>query len=137
VAGLLFLCPDSAARGPMAEAIARHLAPGLPVWSAALRPGHVRREARRTLRAAGVDDSGLRARSLLEVDLEGVQVAVLLAPDHELPRVPAGLQIVRHPLPDPSSAPPSEAEDAYADARDALLRLIPKLLGAGAPRRLG
>lgn len=125
---ILFLCPDNAARGPMAEAITRHLTDEVEAWAAARRPGHVRSGARRALREAGIDDHGLRARRPMEVDPEELVLVVSLAELSRLPPLPTGVPHVHHPLPDPDSAPDSEAEDAYRDTRDALLRLVPRLL---------
>ncbi len=126
--GILFMCPDSAGRGPMAEAITRHLAPHVEAWSVARYPGHVRRGARAALREEGIDANGLRARGVFEVDLQDVVLVVTLAELHELPALPTGIRHVHHPLPDPDSAPDSESDEAWCDARDALLRLIPRLL---------
>lgn len=112
----------------MAEAITRHLSSTVDGVAAARRPSHVRRPARAALREEGIDDSGLRARGMMEVDLDEVVLVVSLAERSELPPLPAGLPHVHHPLPDPDSAPESDAQDAHRDTRDALLRLVPRLL---------
>ena len=125
---VLFLCPDGSARGPMAEALTRHLMPELESWSAAWMPGHVRRLARRVLREAGVDVRGLRARGLLEIDLREIDLIVVLSDEPGCPRLPARIRRVDCPLPDPDAAPEGEALEAYRDARDAIERLLPPLV---------
>jgi len=125
---VLFLCPDGAARGPMAEALTRHLLPDVEAWSAAWMPGHVRRQARRVLQEVGVDVRGLRARGLLEIDLREIDLIVVLSDEGGCPRLPARIPRVDCPLPDPDSAPEDEALEAYRDTRDALERLVPPVL---------
>jgi protein-tyrosine-phosphatase len=125
---VLFLCPDGAARGPMAEALTRHLMPDVEAWSAAWMPGHVRRGARRVLQEVGVDVRGLRARGLLEIDLREIDLIVVLSDESGCPRLPSRVPRVDCPLPDPDAAPAEESLEAYRDARDALERLIPPIL---------
>ena len=130
---VLFLCPDGAARGPMAEALTRHLMPQLEAWSAAWIPGHVRRPARRVLQEVGVDVRGLRARGLLEIDLREIDLIVVLSDEPGCPRLPAKIRRVNCPLPDPDAAPDDEAMEAYRDTRDAIERLIPPIVAQEMP----
>lgn len=130
---VLYLCPDGAARGPMAEALTRHLMPGVDAWSAAWAPGHVRRPARQALRRAGVEVRGLRARGLLEVDFREIDLIVQLSDEGGCPRLPSAIPLVRLPLPDPDAAPVSEEREAYSDTLDALERLLPALLARHLP----
>ena len=124
---VLFICEDGAALSPLAEAVARSLRPDVEAWSASLRPSHVRPWTRAVLAEAGLDDVGLRARDLAEVPLDEVDVAVFLAPGGRPPFLPRRIRLLHWPMPDPSSAPPDEALDAWRAARDELLRRIPGL----------
>ncbi len=125
---VLFLCPDGAARGPMAEALARHLRPEVEAWSAAWAPGHVRKPARQVLQEVGVDVRGLRARGILEVDAREIDVVVVLSNEPGCPVLPTRWRRVDLPMPDPDSAPAIEQMEAYRDCRDALERMLPRLL---------
>ena len=130
---VLFLCPDGAARGPMAEAVIRHLMPDVEAWSAAWMPGHVRRGARQVLRANGIETRGLRARGLLEIDFREIDLIVLLSDEPGCPRLPAGIRIEEVPFVDPDAAPPSSAAETYRDTLDAMERLLPALLARVLP----
>ena len=130
---VLYLCPDGAARGPMAEALTRFLMPEVEAWSAAWMPGHVRRPARRALQRFGADIRGLRARGLLEIDFRDIHLIVVLSDEPGCPRLPAGIPTVHLPLPDPDAMPSSEAAEAYRDTLDALERLLPPLLNRHLP----
>ncbi len=118
---ILFLCPDGASRGPLAEALANHLDPAGTYVCAALAPGHVRRAAREVLSEEGVEATGLRARSLREVDLAEFREVILLDELAPAPRLPAHLSLVRWPTPDPLCAPPAEQREALRATRDRLL----------------
>jgi protein-tyrosine-phosphatase len=131
---VLFLCPDGAARGPMAEALIRHLMPAIETTSASWMPGHVRRPARKALARIGIDTRGLRARGLLEVDFRELDLIVLLSDEGGCPRLPSTVPRVRLALPDPDAAPEDELEEAYRDTLDALERLLPPLLDKHLPR---
>ena len=133
MSAVLFICPDGAARGPMAEALTRHLMPEVEAWSAAWMPGHVRRSARRVLQEVGVDVRGLRARGLLEIDLREIDLIVVLSDEAGCPRLPAKIPRVHCPLPDPDSAPEEESLEAYRDTRDALERLVPPIIAEQMP----
>ena len=131
---VLYICPDGAARGPMAEALTRFLMPGIEAWSAAWMPGHVRRHARRTLRRFGAETRGLRARGLLEIDFREISLIVILSDETGCPRLPGDIPVVHLHLPDPDAMPEVDAEEAYRDTLDALDRLLPALLQANLPR---
>ncbi len=124
---ILFLDEDDAARAPLAAGLARHLGESLGIevdaYSAGVRPSHVRPEVRKMLREVGAAIDGIHAKPLLAVPLDEITVAIRLAPDLAI-RVPAGIECIDWHLPDPSSAPPSEREDAYRATRDELLRRL-------------
>ena len=125
---VVFVCPSNAARSPLAEAIANQLAPGLDVFSAGVRPTHVRPHVRTVLVEEGFRAEGLRAKSLYEVPLDEVTHVVSLSADTALPPLPRRVAILRWNLPDPASAPPDEALEAYRATRDELMRRLPGLL---------
>ena len=64
MAGILFLCSANSARSQLAEAIARHLAPHLDIWSAGSHPSHVQPEVRRVLDEVDIDPRGLRSKGI-------------------------------------------------------------------------
>lgn len=125
---ILFICAANAARSPLAEAIARHLAPSLDVWSAGTAPTHVRPQVRAVLSEVGISAAGLRARSLYEVPMDEVDLVVTLGPEASLPVLPGRIARVSWSLPDPTSAPEEDALEAFRATRDELLRRLPPLL---------
>ncbi|MEL6349786.1 MAG: arsenate reductase ArsC [Myxococcota bacterium] len=125
---LLFYGRSNASRSPLAEAIARHHAPEVEVYSAGSQPAHVRGVVFTVLDEVGIDGRGLRSKSLFEVPLEDVVTAVILCAPRDTPILPKRIEQVRWPLPDPDAAPRSEALEAYRATRDELMRRIPRLL---------
>lgn len=128
MAGILFLGVANATRTPLAEAIARDLAPEHEVWSAGARPTHVRPEVRAVLTEAGLRADHLRSKPLIEVPLDEIDLVVTLADPERCPRVPGQRPTVSWQLPDPASAPREEALEAYRATRDELMRRLPALL---------
>lgn len=124
---LLFLGESNAGRSVLAEAIARHLAPELDVYSAGITPSHVRPEVRRMLAESGVRDDGLRAKNLAGVPLDEVTTVIRVSRHVTGQRLPARLRVLDWPLPDPTAAPPEERLDAWRAARDELWRRIDRL----------
>lgn len=125
---ILFVGESNAARSPIAEAIARQLAPRHEVWSAGWRPSHVRPEVREVLAEEGIRAEGLRARSIGEVPLDEVDVVVALCPDEGRLRVRSDVRRLDWRLPDPTSAPPHERIEAFRASRDELARRVGALL---------
>lgn len=128
MAGVLFLGISNAARSPLAEAIARELAPRHEFWSAGRTPTHVRPEVRAVLSEVGYRDDQLRAKGLVEIPLDEVDLIVTLADPERCPRVPLEVPRVAWQLPDPASAPRAEAMEAFRATRDELMRRLPRLL---------
>jgi protein-tyrosine-phosphatase len=124
---LLFVDEDDAARAPLAAGIARHLADSLGLdvdaYSAGVRPSHVRPEVRKMLREIGAAGTGLHAKPLLAVPLDEVTLVVRLSPDLTF-RFPYDVPMLDWHLPDPTSAPADEREDAYRATRDELTRRL-------------
>ena len=125
---LLFLCTANSARSQLAEAITRHLAPRLDVWSAGSEPTHVRPEVRIVLEEVGIDPRGLRSKGVDEIPLDEIELAVTLCADEVCPVLPKRVEQMHWPLPDPSGAPREERLEAFRATRDSLLSRIPKLL---------
>lgn len=132
---LLFVDEDDAARAPLAAGIARHLADtlGLDVdaYSAGVRPSHVRAEVRTMLREIGAAGTGLHAKPLLAVPLDEVTLVIRLSPDLTF-RFPYDVPMLDWHIPDPTSAPPTERDDAYRATREELTRRL-KLYFAALP----
>ena len=128
MAGVLFLCVANSARSQLAEAIARHLAPALDIWSAGSDPTHVRPQVRTVLDEVGINTMGLRSKSMLEVPMEEIDVIVTLCREEKCPFIPGEQPRLAWPLPDPDSAPDEDLEEAFRATRDELLRRLPALL---------
>lgn len=128
MSGVLFLCVANSARSQLAEAIARHLAPELEIWSAGSEPTHVRPQVRTVLDEVGIDPRGLRSKSMLEVPMEDIGVVVTLCREERCPFMPGVYDKVSWPLPDPAAAPDDELDEAFRATRDELLRRLPPLL---------
>ena len=128
MSGILFLCVANSARSQLAEAIVRHLAPELEVWSAGSEPTHVRPQVRTVLDEVGIDPRGLRSKSMLEVPMEDISVVVTLCREERCPFMPGEYTKVSWPLPDPAAAPDDELDEAFRATRDELLRRLPTLL---------
>lgn len=130
--GLVYLCVANSARSQLAEAITRHLAPDLDVWSAGSQPSHVRPQVRAVLDEVGIDSFGLRSKGMDEIPLDEVNMAITLCAEEACPVLPTRVERVHWPLPDPASAPDDEKLEAFRATRDDLMTRIPELL-----RRLG
>jgi len=128
MSGILFLCVENSARSQLAEAIARHLAPEIEVWSAGSEPTHVRPQVRTVLDEVDIDPRGLRSKSILEVPMEDIDVVVSLCREEHCPFVPGEYTKLSWPLPDPAAAPDEELVEAFRATRDELLRRLPTLL---------
>jgi arsenate reductase len=128
MAGVLFLCVANSARSQLAEAISRHLAPQLEIWSAGSVPTHVRPQVRTVLDEVGIDPRGLRSKSTLEVPMEDITVVVSLCREERCPFIPGEYTKLSWPLPDPSAAPDDEIVEAFRATRDELQRRLPSLL---------
>ena len=125
---LAFLCFDNASLSPIAEVITRDLDETVEVYSFGIRPAHVSRAARRVLTAQGLNTRGLRAKSVLEIPMEDVEVVVSLVSRRERPPLPSHVRVIDWPLPDPIAAPAGEEVEACRAAYDELMRRIPRLL---------
>jgi protein-tyrosine-phosphatase len=123
---VLFLGPSNATRGPLAEALGRHLGPTHGWCSAGQAPTKVHPSVRSVLVEEGIDPNGLIAKGLPAIALEEIDLVVDLDP--EPPRLPQHIRRVSWLLPDPSSAPAKERDEAFRATRDELRRRIRELL---------
>lgn len=138
-ASVLFLCGMNAIRSPMAEAIARDLAPpGTYLASAGVRPGKRDPFVDAVLEEIGLS-LGNRAPQLLD-DLEDdyFDIIVTLAPEAhhralELTRTNA-VDVVYWPMPDPTSATGTREQilAAYREVRDRIRDRVKAALAASA-----
>src|SRR3954452_24975044 len=78
---VLFVCLGNSCRSPMAEAIARHLAPDLIAASSAglVALGQVMRETHAVLRESGVPCDGLASKSLHGIDTGSIDLVINLS----------------------------------------------------------
>jgi protein-tyrosine-phosphatase len=125
---LAFLCFDNASLSPIAEVITRDLDTTVEVYSFGIRPAHVSRAARRILMERGHNTRGLRAKSMLEVPMDEVEVVISLVSRRERPLLPSHVRVIDWPLPDPIAAPDGEEGEACRAAYEELQRRISRLL---------
>lgn len=124
---VLFLCVANSARSPMAEGIARSLAPrGIEVMSAGSRPGAVNPHAVAALHEIGIDISGHVSKSIESIDPRRVRTVITLCAEEVCPAFLGNAELLHWPFPDPAAAR-GDAEDvmkSFRDVRDALREKI-------------
>ena len=132
---ILFLCVANSARSPMAEGIARSLAPqGVTVSSAGSSPSSVRPLAIRVLKEIGIDISGHRSKGLDSIDAGSVDSVITLCAEEVCPVFLGKADRGHWGLPDPAAATGTEETrlNAFRSVRDELLRRLMVLFGDGA-----
>lgn len=121
---ILFLCVANSARSQMAEGLARHLyGDRAVIQSAGSSPAFVHPEAIKTLQAAGIETSGLRSKSVDDVDLN-VDVVITLCAEEVCPVVPSIVEKIHWPLPDPAQSGPEQQAADFRVVRDELRRRL-------------
>lgn len=123
-----FLCFDNSTLSIIAEAIMRDLSEDGEVYSFGVHPSHIRQHTRRVLQEVDLDTRGLRAKSMMEIPIEDVEVVISLVARNQRPPLPSHVEVIDWPLPDPIAAPDGEEREACRAARDELQRRISKLL---------
>ena len=100
---VLFVCVGNACRSPMAEALARHLAPdAISASSAGLLPlGYISPPTYAVLREMGIAGLGLRSRPLREIDFAGVDLVINMAGQPLGSLVKASTPVERWEIEDP------------------------------------
>ena len=142
---ILFLCVANSARSQMAEGLAREcLGDQAQVLSAGSQPSRVNPYAIEAMREVGIDISGHRSKSVLEIDTAQLDLVVTLCTDEVCPVLPGGTRRLHWPIPDPASSDPAlspeELRQRFRSARDqirARLDILATLLDlpAGPPSR--
>ncbi len=123
----LILSRSNAARGQIAEGIARALAPRqVRISSAGAVRGSVDPLAVRVLAELSVNANDQRSRTLDEVDLQGVQAVVVLSEEDPTPPALRDVLRVHWPLPDPAAGGGTEEERVarYRAVRNELRRRL-------------
>ena len=129
---ILFLCVANSARSPMAEGIARSLAPpGMKVSSAGSSPSPVRPQAIQVLEEIGIDISGHRSKGLESIDAGSVDAVITLCAEEVCPVFLGEAARVHWGLPDPAAVAGTEETrlNAFRSVRDELLRRLKVLFG--------
>lgn len=119
---ILFLCVKNSARSQMAEGLARALAPpGYRFLSAGSEPGVLNPLAVAALQEDRIDISTQKAKGLEVIQLKEVDTIVTLCADEVCPVVPATVQRLHWPLPDPKDI------TSFRRVRDELRQRLPEL----------
>ena len=121
---ILFLCVANSARSPMAEGLARSLAPAdVRVWSAGSHPTSVRPEAVAVLAEVGVDIAGQRSKAVSAVPAGEIDTVVTLCAEEECPVFLGSARRLHWGLPDPDAVQGDDATRlaAFRAVRDELM----------------
>ena len=127
---ICFLSVANAARGQMAEGLARHRAPGgITVTSAGSAPTAVRPEAIAVLAEKGIDIRDQHSKGVDEVHLPSMDLVIILCEDEVSPTLPAETTQRQWPFPDPATGglEPEESLAAFRTVRDDIDTKIRKL----------
>jgi len=131
---ILFLCVANSARSPMAEGIARSLAPqGVKVSSAGSSSSFVRPEAIQVLKEIGIDISGHRSKGLESIDAGSVDAVITLCAEEVCPVFLGKAHRIHWGLPDPAGVTGTEETrlNAFRSVRDELLCRLKVLFDRG------
>jgi len=132
---ILFLCVANSARSQMAEGLARDLlGDRASVMSAGSQPATVNPWAIKAMAEIGIDISGQRSKSVDEFDPAELDLVITLCAEEVCPVLPAGVEHLHWPIPDPATRQAellSDAEmlDRFRRARDSLQTKLATLLG--------
>ncbi len=129
---LLFLCVANSARSPMAEGIARSLAPpGVTISSAGSKPSKVNPLAIRALDELGIDLRSHRSKNVETIPPEGVEVVITLCAEEVCPVFLGKARRIHWGLPDPAGNGATEEArfQAFREVRDELLRRLTAVFG--------
>jgi protein-tyrosine-phosphatase len=117
----LFLCTGNSARSQMAEALTRHLAPDIEVFSAGSHPKALHPNAVRTMAERGIDLCGRRAKHLAEFLAQEFDYVVTLCDRvrEVCPEFPGQPESIHWSMPDPAAGAASDEESYPAFTRTA------------------
>ncbi len=110
---VLILCTGNSARSQMAEGLLRHDAGDrFEVFSAWIRPSHVRPEAIAVMRELGIDISGHRSKSVEELAGQSFDYVLTVCDNarESCPIFPGGAVIIHQSFEDPASLEGSEEQ---------------------------
>ncbi|MGO9897795.1 MAG: arsenate reductase ArsC [Bryobacteraceae bacterium] len=110
---VLILCTGNSARSQMAEGLLRHDAGDrFEVFSAGIRPSHVRPEAIAVMRELGIDISGHRSKSVEELAGQSFDYVLTVCDNarESCPIFPGGAVIIHQSFEDPASLEGSEEQ---------------------------
>ena len=130
---VLFLCTGNSCRSQMAEGFVRALGgESIEVQSAGIEAHGQNPRAIAAMAEAGIDISGQESTRLDDDMLERVDLVVTVCghADEHCPVLPAGVERVHWPLPDPAKATGTETEigDTFRAVRDDIHRRVKQLL---------
>ncbi len=105
----------------MAEGLARHmLGPGINVQSAGSNPSRINPHAIETMAEIGIDISSQVSKTVDTINPASVDIVVTLCAEEVCPVMPATVQRLHWPIPDPATSDPSVThEDALSRFRKA------------------
>lgn len=118
---ILILCTGNSARSQMAEGLLRHDAGDrFEVFSAGVKPGHVRPEAITVMREIGIDLSGHRSKHVDEFAGQRFDYVLTVCDNarESCPIVPGPSETIHHSFVDPAEC------DGTAEARLAVFREV-------------
>ena len=125
---LVFLCVANSARSQMAEGLARHLfGDHVHVQSAGSHPSRVNPHAIAVMSEIGIDILTQTSKSIDAVDIQNADLVITLCADEVCPVVPAKVERLHWPLPDPVAAPPDRIVETFRYARDELKQRLQAL----------
>ena len=135
---VLFLCTGNSCRSQMAEGWLRQLCgERFECLSAGTESHGVSPRAVAAMRAAGVDISGQRSKTIDEFLQAPPDLVITVCDDaaRRCPTLSAATRVLHWPFPDPARANGGEEELAavFADVRDRIRRRITAWLESGAP----
>jgi protein-tyrosine-phosphatase/N-acetylglutamate synthase-like GNAT family acetyltransferase len=130
VPGVLFLCVANSARSQLAEGLARaRFGDRLRVHSAGSRPGELSPWAIQTMAEAGLDITAQAAKSVDQIDPEGIDLVVTLCAEEVCPAFLRPVRRVHWAIPDPASSDPLPDADMRARFRVARRTINARLDG--------
>ena len=121
---VVFVCDRNATLSPMAEAIARHIAPNIDFQSAGKVETRIHFKVHSILREKNIHSFALTSKTIWALDFEDVQYVISLVPLEHTPKIPSRYNIQYWTLPDPTWDPEEEQEDSFRALRDELERRI-------------
>jgi len=125
---LVFLCVANSARSQMAEGLARHLfGDRVLVQSAGSHPSRVNPHAIAVMAEIGIDILTQTSKAVDEVDIQNADLVITLCADEVCPVVPAKVERLHWPLPDPVAAPHDRVVETFRYVRDELKQRLQAL----------